>query len=74
MTICVDCGERTGSVNVGAEVDDPRLLCGICAVGQIVCDAMRKQGMSEDKAAGEWNYLHQKLDEAYLEQVSSKAH
>lgn len=70
--LCSECKERTGTVSVGSELDKSELFCGICAVAQIVCDAMRKQGMNESQAAQEWNYLRKQLDQAYLEEGQLK--
>ena len=49
--ICCQCKERTGTVLLGSERDNSELFFGICAVSQIVCDAMRKQGMDDNRAA-----------------------
>ena len=35
-------------------------------MAQIACDAMRKQGLDESRAAEEWNDLRRHLDQAYL--------
>jgi hypothetical protein len=71
--ICCQCKERTGTVLLGSEIDKSELFCGLCAVSQIVCDAMRKQGMDENQAAEEWNLLRKNLDQAYLEMGPIKA-
>jgi len=65
--LCYQCKDLTGTVLLGSERDKAVAFCGICAISQLVCEVLERQGMNQEQAAGEWTQLREKLDQAYAE-------